>query len=659
MKNIFLALMVMISFGVTAVSAKQLDVKDFLAKPDVYDLDISPNGRYLAEVSQENKLRTVTIRDLSKEGQPVIGRVGDGVIRPYAVTWASDERLIIHLLVPYDTKNVRRKFEKKEDYDLDENFMFSRSVSTNVNGMEIVSLLNQTRSLRAQVNLSKIRHILPKDPKHILMSADHSGNESLYKVNVYDGTSELIVQGTRHTLYFLCDLKGDPRYRVDYKYISKKIEIYEIGQDKKWTKFDTFTFDEESDKSIDTDGLVGLSLDGKLLYRKQNETTGYYEILERDRQSGSSKVIVGLPDKDVLGLILRNDEVIGYKIENDIITDQYFDKKIQAQYDKMQKKMGGYAFSVYSSDVHRKTPVLFASGPDFPGGFFIYNSEQDRLDHYADSYSALLPEDLATPAKAFFKTRDGVKERLYLLLPPGYEQGKKYPLIVMPHGGPHARDYAFYDDFAQFIATRGYIVAQPNFRGSTGYGKSFEEAGYKQWGGIMQDDLQDAAKFLIQKGLANPEKICLVGGSYGGYAALMGLIKHGDFYKCAVSLNGVTDLVDQVKFDEKRFKKSKKLIERAHKTIGHPVEDKAYLDANSPLLHADKINDPVMIVVGVKDDVVPFQQSRDLANKLEDLDKPVTYLKFKDAPHNVFYYREDREEGYAKVAEFLTEHLKK
>lgn len=654
--KIKIMLILLLAWALPAVS-KTLTVDDFMAEPEFYDLEISPNGKYLAEVAQVNDLRLVTIRDLEKEGRPVIGQLGDSVIRPYAVTWANDERLIVHLLVPYDTNSVRRKMEKEDDYDLNENFMFSRSVSVDLNGKNVVSLLSQTRTLRMQVNLSKIRHILPKDPKHILMSADKSDKESLFKVNIYDGTAELVAQGSRNTLYFLCDLDGNPKYRVDYRRFSKNIEIYEFRKDSDWELVDTLNFDQESDKAIDTDGLVGLSLDGRLVYRKQNEKTGYYELLERDRKSGNSKVLVSLPDRDVLGLISRNDEVIGYQIENDIIIDKYFDKDAQAQYDKIQAKMGGYAFNIYSRDRYGKKFVLLTFGPDFPGGYLLFDNQTNKLEQYADRYSKLPPEHLATPAKAFFATRDGVKERLYILLPPGYEQGKQYPLVVMPHGGPQSRDYAYYDDFAQFVATRGYIVAQPNFRGSTGYGRAFEEAGYKQWGGIMQDDLQDAANFLIKKGFADPQKICLVGASYGGYAALMGLVKHGDFYKCAISINGVTDLVKQIKFDEKRFKDSEKIVQEVYKTIGHPVNDKQNLEANSPLLQAEKINDPVMIITGVKDEVVPFRQSRDFAKKLESLKKSVVYHKYKDAPHNIFYYRDDMKDVYTKVDEFLAKHL--
>jgi dipeptidyl aminopeptidase/acylaminoacyl peptidase len=260
-------------------------------------------------------------------------------------------------------------------------------------------------------------------------------------------------------------------------------------------------------------------------------------------------------------------------------------------------------------------------------------------------------------ATVTFLSRDSARIRMYLVLPPNYEPGKKYPLIVMPHGGPQARDYITYDDFAAFIASQGYLVARPNFRGSTGYGLEFEKAGYKQWGGVMQDDLQDAAQFLIRKGFAKEGSICLVGGSYGGYAALMGLIKHQNFYSCAVSVNGVTHLRDQLKFDEKRFKEYPDTIALLHESIGNPKTDIALLDANSPLLQVAKVNAPILLIAGTRDEVVPFKQSKAMFKALSKAKKPVEWIPLKDTYHNAWYFEEDRKTIYEEVGKFLSKHL--
>jgi dipeptidyl aminopeptidase/acylaminoacyl peptidase len=228
----------------------------------------------------------------------------------------------------------------------------------------------------------------------------------------------------------------------------------------------------------------------------------------------------------------------------------------------------------------------------------------------------------------------------------------------MPHGGPHARSRLSYDDFAQFLSTRGYIVVEPNFRGSTGYGYDFERAGYKQWGGVMQDDLTDALEFMVRKGYTDPEKVCIVGTSYGGYAALMGAIKTPALYKCAISLNGVTHLEKLIRYNMKEVVDKAEWDVALFDRIGHPEKDKELLDANSPALHADKITIPVMIVAGSADNVVPYSQAKLMVKALEKAGAKFEFIRLKDTGHNPFYYVEDMELVFEAVEKFLDSHLR-
>ncbi|WP_049631031.1 S9 family peptidase [Cellvibrio sp. pealriver] len=645
--------------NISLASTNLLTVEDFMAEPDLLDIDISPSGRYMAEVRKVGKLRVAVVRDLSSPNLKIIGKIGDSVIRPYAVTWAKDERLVVHLLVPYNTQKVIRESDE-EDFDLDEHFMFSRSIAMDPDGKNTVALMADTRSLRARVNLSNIRHTMPEDPKHILMSSFHNERLALFKVNVFDGTSEKLIVGGRNTTYFICETDGTPRYRIDYLPIRKKMRILELTDGGKWLNVDEINTDEDTDDMDDSSILVGLTIQGALTYRKKNPTTGYYELVEQNRTDKTLTVLASSPNNDIAGLIYqgRNDQVIGYRVEEDVLVNKYFDAATQRTYDSIRKRLYGYGFHYMSSDKKGEHIAIKSYGLDLPAGYYLYNAKQDELQFYDVGYKSLPSEKMGAPGIATFNSRDGLPIRTYLLFPAGYQQGKKYPLVVMPHGGPHSRDYALYDDFASFVASQGYFVVQPNFRGSTGYGKKFEEAGYKQWGGTMQDDLQDAAQFLIKKGYIQTDKICLVGASYGGYAALMGLVKHGDFYRCAISINGVTHLADQVKFDEKRFRKRQEIIDFAHKSIGHPETDADLLAANSPLLHIDKINDPVMIVAGTDDNVVPYKQSKSLVKALQKAKKPVEWVSLKDTGHHALYFDEDRETVYTKTRDFLAKHLR-
>lgn len=643
--------------NISHASTNMLTVKDFMEDPDLLDMDISPSGRYLAEVRRSGKIQIALVRDLNTPDLKIVGKLSDSVVRPYSVFWAKDDRLIVNLLVPYNTKKVIRESKKEEDFDIDDHFMFRRSIAMDPDGKNIVALLTDVRSQRFRYNLSSIRHTLPKDPKHILMNSYHNDKLTLFKVNVFDGTSERLLTGGINTVSFICENDGAPRYRLDYLYLSKKYRIFELTAEGDWDKVDEIALNPKEEKDLNSE-LVGLTVQGALTYRKKNPITGFYELVEQNPDK-TMKVLASSPTQDIAGLITQgfNNEVIGYQLEEDVLVNKYFDAKHQTTYDGIRKRLHGYGFHYVSSDRQGRHSAIMTYGQDLPAGYYLYDAKKDDLQFYDYGYKSLPTEKMGLPGIANYISRDGATIRMYLLFPANYQKGQKYPLVVMPHGGPQARDYGFYDDFAAFIASQGYLVARPNFRGSTGYGKAFEEAGYKQWGGIMQDDLQDAAQFLIKKGFVQEEKICLAGASYGGYAALMGLVKHGDFYKCAISINGVTHLAGQLKFDEKRFKKYPELIKYVHDSIGDPKTDATMLAANSPLLQVARINDPVMIIAGTEDEVVPYKQSEAMVKALKKAKKNVEWTSLEDTGHQALYYDEDRETIYTKTRDFLAKHL--
>jgi dipeptidyl aminopeptidase/acylaminoacyl peptidase len=659
MKDLQIVFYIVLLCSSGASYANKLSVDDFLADPDVYDVAISPNGRYLADIRQHGELRIATIRDLDAPGWPKVGQLGDDIIRPYSLMWVNDDRLLIHLLVPLNTKTVRKQSEEKEDFDIDDYYMASRTIAVNRDGKESVMLMNDTGRVRGNWNLSMVRRI-QSDSKNVLMPAFAGEKLTLFKVNVYDGASQVVVSGGRRTFAFVCDKDGQPLYRLDVSDFGKAMKVYKL-ENGEWGHVEKIELDEEDESGGgDLGDLVGLAKDGGLLYRKRNEKTGYYEILKRhakdEKNEGKTETVVSLPDRDVLSLIVDevNDEVIGYRVEDDVFRNRYFEKDRQAEYDKLRDRLAGYAFHFHSIDREGRRGIVRSYGP---GSYFIYDRKQGGLSVYANEYGRLKLEDMAEPAVATYATRDKAKIRAYILLPPGYRPGQVYPMVVMVHGGPHLRSYALYDNFAQFIATRGYVVVEPNFRGSTGYGLEFEKVGYKQWGRLMQDDLDDAVAFMVKKGFADPNRVCIAGGSYGGYAALMGLIKNSGTYKCAISINGVTHLRDQVKFNLKRFSDSRELVERVRETMGDPDADREYLDTYSPMLRAAEIKSPLLLIAGEKDKVVPFNQSKGLAKTLKRSKANITFLPLENAGHNVFYYRDHREKIYKAVEEFLQKNL--
>lgn len=204
----------------------------------------------------------------------------------------------------------------------------------------------------------------------------------------------------------------------------------------------------------------------------------------------------------------------------------------------------------------------------------------------------------------------------------------------------------------------GYIVIQPNFRGSSGYGIEFEEAGYGEWGGLMQDDLEDAVRFLAEQQVIDINNVCIIGSSYGGYAALMGSIKTPSLYKCAVSINGVTHLPKQIKYDLKTIK-SERIRNYILESIGDPKTDLEKLNAHSPALHAEKIEAPILLIHSDKDEIVPYNQAKLMNKALKKHKKDFEFITLENTGNQAFYYREDTELIYKKIEAFLDQNLKK
>ena len=644
--------------SLSSIARPTLD--DFTREADYRMASLSPSGRYLAEVWNEDKtqIRLVTVRDLTKPNNPIIGKTADNVIRPSSVSWANDERLLIKLMVPYQTKNVIRASKKDDDFDIYDHFMFARTIAVDPDLTNETVLLEDQRRVRTNVNLSRIRHYLPEDPDHILMSANKGGRLVQYKVNVNTGKSDQIIKGGRFTFSFINDIQGKPLYRLDYLYIAKHLRIYELKKDD-WELIETIDLDiREETHGLDRGDLIGL-YNGDLIYRKQNEKTGFNELWVFNAKEKSYQKLVSVPDRDILYPLtsLRSNEVVGYATDGDLIKYHFFDDRQQEEYDHIAGLVDGYNFSFRSYSKDGRLAIIRVYGRDNPSSYNLYDFEKRKLTVINRSYFSLPAEELSIPVKANFKARDDLPIELFLLLPKGYQSGKKYPLVVLPHGGPQARDRADYDNFAQFVSTRGYIVAQPNFRGSTGFGKTFERAGYKQWGEAMQDDLEDAVHFLIEQGLTEVNKACIAGISYGGYAALMGAVKSSKLFRCAISINGVTDLPNMIEYDEKVLDDDNLIDKYLHQRIGHPKKDEPFLVARSPVRLASKFKVPVLVVASTDDEIVPYSQAKALVKALKKADKPYQFLKLKDTGHNPFYYRDDMIEVYGAVEEFLAKHL--
>lgn len=385
-----------------------------------------------------------------------------------------------------------------------------------------------------------------------------------------------------------------------------------------------------------------------------NSRTGRFAAYHYDFKTGTiGDAIYENPEVDLSTAIVDpiTGIVSGVTYEDDRWHVNWLDPTMRALQARIEKALPNAEDIILNQSQDGNRMLIWSGSASDPGTYYLFDKAAKRMDAIATPYSKLDGVALAPVTAVRYKARDGLTIPGYLTLPLGRpEHG--LPLIVMPHGGPFARDTWDYDPFVQFLANRGYAVLQPNFRGSTGFGKDYVEKGYGQWGRAMQDDVDDGVDWLIKSGKVDPKRVCIMGASYGGYAALWGAIRNPDKYRCAVSLSGVTDLPGMLRFDRRSFSAPRYF--REWQTHVRGEDKKLDLDTVSPLAQAARLNVPVLIAHGEKDDNVPPKQAHQMVKALAG--KPnVEALFYKDEGHGLTK-KEDLADFLKHLDAFLTKH---
>lgn len=314
----------------------------------------------------------------------------------------------------------------------------------------------------------------------------------------------------------------------------------------------------------------------------------------------------------------------------------------------LMQQFPGETVEITSVTKDGKKAIVSVHSDVNPGEFFLYDRDNKKMAAILKRADKIDPNQMAAMEPIKLKSRDGLDLNGYLTRPLGQEQGKNLPLVVYVHGGPiDVRDYWGYDATVQMLASRGYAVLQVNFRGSGGYGHAFEVAGYKQWGGTMQDDVTDATKWAIEQGIADPKRICIYGGSYGGYAALMGAAREPDLYRCAIGDAGVYDL--RLMLTRGDIQDSSYGVNYLKQTMG---DDPAMLAARSPITQLEKIKANLMLIVGGQDKRVPPVHGESVHNALEKRGVKHEWLYQRTEAHG-FYDEKNVEDMYARMLVFL------
>lgn len=384
-----------------------------------------------------------------------------------------------------------------------------------------------------------------------------------------------------------------------------------------------------------------------------NERTGRFALYKYDFASGAiGEAIFEHPEVDLDDVTYdpTSGTIYGISYQDDRPRMKWIDAQRQMLQQKLDRALANATNIVVDTSLDEKRHLVWSGAASDPGRYFLLDTTNWKMHPVVDPY-VMDPAQLSEVKAVHYQARDGLKIPAYLTTPKG-SSPTALPLIVLPHGGPFARDEWTYDPIVQFLANRGYAVLQPQFRGSTGYGKDFASKGYGEFGKKMQDDLDDGVDWLAESGRIDPKRVCIMGMSYGGYAAMWGAVRNPERYRCAISFAGVSDLDELMKYDRKSFSATRYFREWRSKVAGGGKSDLAGV---SPIKFANKLKVPLLVAHGDQDSRVPVKQSKSMVEVLTKEKADVTSVFYKDSGHD-FDSAADFYDFLTRLEAFLAKH---
>ena len=598
-----------------------LPMEDFFRNPEVGAFSLSPDGAKLAFVKPWERRMNVYVRDIETGAEK---RVTSATERDIAgFFWKGSDRIVYI-----------------QDKGGDENFHI---YLTDIEGKASRDL-TPFDGVRAGV-----LDDLEEDPEHMLLEMNRRNPEvfDVYRCELATGELTQIAENPGNITGWLTDHDG--RLRVAYETDGVNSSLLYRPTEK--DEFKTLVTTNFKDSFLP----LMFGYDNKLLYVASNLGRDKIAVYTFDPDANKTRDLVfEHPDVDVASLISskKRKVITGVVYTTDKSRYHFFDKDRKELQDTLEKFFPGYEVAVTGMDDDERRATVRVYGDRTRGGSYLFDRQSNSLTKLADHSPWLKEAEMAPMEPIQYTSRDGLTIHGYLTLPLGVAS-RDLPLVVIPHGGPSARDEWGFDSEAQFLANRGAAVLQVNFRGSTGYGKKFWQAGFKQWGRAMQDDVTDGVEWLVKRGIADPKRLAIYGGSYGGYAALAGATFTPDLYACAVSYVGPSNIFTLLESIPPYWEPYR---EMEYEEIGHPVKDKELLESISPVLHADKIRIPLFVAQGANDPRVKKAESDQIVEAVRKAGKDVVYM-VKDNEGHGFRNEENRFDFYREMGGFLKKHL--
>jgi len=585
-----------LALALTAAPAFAAPLEAYGKLPSIEDVAISPDGARLAMIATDGEKRSVAIEDLASHKLEANLQAGDAKLR--AILWVGPNHLAV-------IRSVTSGIRLGDSFVIGVRGEHVMGFDYNLTTRRAHGLMSNTPSASNFFSSPRVR-TANGEPALFVDAAffrESRSEDSVYRLDPETGRGQLVEEGRPQTAEFVLDASGDAVAEAAFN-----------DRDDSWSlRFKDGAGWREVRREIapiDMPSLRGLGRDGRSIL--VSEVLEGQPIVREVTPAGVWSA--PLPVHDDSGLIfdpVKHNLIGSVSLQGDARAYEFFDARDQQAWAAVEHAFAGQSVELASwSDDRRKIVVLADSPTDGPG-YALVDLDAGKASWIANQYDQIGPNDISPRKPVSFKAADGLALTGYLTTPRGRDP-KALPLIVFPHGGPAARDEPGFDWWAQAMASRGYAVLQVNYRGSNGFGQPFLEAGYGQWGRKMQTDLSDGVRWLAAQGVIDPKRVCIVGASYGGYAALAGATLDLGVYRCAVSYAGPADLRAMVGWSgdyEGMQARRYWLRYMGAKDAGDPA-----LAAISPAAHVDALNIPLLLIHGKDDTVVPLAQSRIMAN---------------------------------------------
>ena len=616
----FVRVLVCLSLLVTAVGAQDkkaaglpplIDRDLIFGNPEIAGAQLSPNGQYIAFLKPWKDTRNIYVKAVGEpfSASRLLTAESKRPIPGYF--WSRDSKTVLYV----------------KDNDGDENYnVFAVDPSAKpAPGADAPP----SRDLTGLKGVRVMLYELPKsdpDIAYIGLNDRDKAWHDLYKLKISTGEKTLLRKNTDRIVGWSFDVKGQLRL-AERNADNGDTEILRVDADKLTKIYSCSVFE--------TCGTLHFLPDGSRVYLESNKDADLISLVLLDPATGKTEMV----ESDPLGKVDFGGALFSEKTEA-LVETWYYHDKIKTYFKEkafgaddhwLQEHFKGEFVSVVSRTADEKTWLVTAASDTEPGQTLIFDRKTHILTPQYKIREKLPRQDLAEMKSVTFKSSDGLEIPAYLTLPKGVE-AKNLPTLIIPHGGPWGRDEWGYDTPTQFFANRGYAVLQPNFRGSTGYGRKFLDAGNLEWGRKMQDDVTWGVKYLVAEGIADPKRVGILGGSYGGYATLAGVTFTPDLYAAAVDIVGPSNLITLMESIPPYWEAARKTFAVRLGDVSTP-EGKAMLAERSPLNSTDKIKTPLLVAQGANDPRVNRREAEQIVIALRDRGFPVEYILAPDEGH--------------------------